>query len=538
MYLLNASQEQLTTTDQTTYLELLAQIKSTAQAVSNGIIALGGLLKTMRDSKLYEQEYDSWEEFCLSLNLPGFKQLSFQRANQIILAADTQQFLLSALDQKMYGENILSLNENTIRQLRSFPADDHVEIIQNVFDESAVTGVTPNSKLVAQVAADSGLSFEEIADQYKHLGVFQRHIPVSRKTQKYRFVFEAEGKTSLFETLGEAEIWLDQYANKTVETLSCLSCVHHGIDERCSDEEIFCNLKNYTIHETRVQIMPDICNAWSSDTRRLTLIPASIPVPTQPKSHPKDLHPAGVLASGAGRGDKDEARDERYTPDYLWQPGLDMFEIPAYDLDPATCADSPVPARIKYTKEDDGLSKPWIAKYLFANFPFALNLEFVEKLIEEYMAGNVENAIICLKTDHRTKWYNLLALYCTCICSVNRQVQFLGTDHSSFFGISLFYFGDDLLDFFKSHQHLGFVNQNLIHQIPIKDQLPRIHTKWTNLRIRQIWRKVGKITARKKYNGGFLIENNDLAIYYEFQTHLEAWNAWIRDEQSLLEKLR
>jgi len=102
------------------------------------------------------------------------------------------------------------------------------------------------------------------------------------------------------------------------------------------------------------------------------------------------------------------------------------------DLDPASCAAANliVRATTYYTKEQNGLVQP-CQGCTWLNPPYgkvngrSLTGFFVAKLVEEYQASHVEQAILLTMTDTSTKWFQLIRDYP--ICFVNHKVHFYTT---------------------------------------------------------------------------------------------------------------
>jgi hypothetical protein len=168
------------------------------------------------------------------------------------------------------------------------------------------------------------------------------------------------------------------------------------------------------------------------------------------------------MNSTGGNGD-------RNTPERYWRPALKMWGVEAFDLDPMTNANSSVPAKVKYTEVEDGLSpnSPWKvngddkAVRMFANPDFGLNKKFVEKLTTEYEQGYSLEAVIFNKLDPRVEWCQRLLALSECICLVTEYVTFEGLDKygqpliQSPFSLCFYYIGSRPTAFADAHWHLG-----------------------------------------------------------------------------------
>jgi ParB family chromosome partitioning protein len=88
------------------------------------------------------------------------------------------------------------------------------------------------------------------------------------------------------------------------------------------------------------------------------------------------------------------------------------------DVDPASCprANFLVQAKTYFTKEDDGLSKPWFGK-VWLNPPFGrLGPKFAKKLVSEYESGSVHEAIFLANANALTAaWFHPLLDYPICV---------------------------------------------------------------------------------------------------------------------------
>ena len=66
---------------------------------------------------------------------------------------------------------------------------------------------------------------------------------------------------------------------------------------------------------------------------------------------------------------KSSKTDEHCTPDSILRFAKLAMGVDYFDLDPATSKDNPTCATNFYTKEDDGLTKPWTGN-VWVNPPF------------------------------------------------------------------------------------------------------------------------------------------------------------------------
>jgi phage N-6-adenine-methyltransferase len=149
--------------------------------------------------------------------------------------------------------------------------------------------------------------------------------------------------------------------------------------------------------------------------------------------------------------------DEWYTtPDIIEAVNKVMGGI---DLDPCSNdRDNPnVPAGAYYTKEDDGLSKQWHGR-VYVNPPYGNQIPFwVNKINEEYRAGNINQCILLLPARPDTRWFRALKEYPRCF--MHGRVTFNDHDNSAPFPTMLVGIGVDLHKFIEVMEGLGDVYQ-------------------------------------------------------------------------------
>lgn len=111
---------------------------------------------------------------------------------------------------------------------------------------------------------------------------------------------------------------------------------------------------------------------------------------------------SGVTRSGAAK----QGDDEWFTPPGIVEPCRQAMG--GIDLDPASnhVANRVVRAARFYTKEDDGLARPWRGRLLI-NPPYRTDLKarFIDKLAKEWKAGNVEAACLILSQELCGQWW-------------------------------------------------------------------------------------------------------------------------------------
>jgi len=163
--------------------------------------------------------------------------------------------------------------------------------------------------------------------------------------------------------------------------------------------------------------------------------------------------------------------NEWYTPSKYIEAARAVMN--GIDLDPASCAlaNETVKAKQFYTKEDDGLSKPWYGR-VWMNPPYGrIHPElkgstksyqplFVERLIGEYTYGNVEQGILLLLGNAMYKqWFPSLWEYPMCIHPTSIAFMRPGRTHHDTdrlgFGSIFIYIGKDEHAFIQHFSKFG-----------------------------------------------------------------------------------
>jgi len=133
------------------------------------------------------------------------------------------------------------------------------------------------------------------------------------------------------------------------------------------------------------------------------------------------------------------------------------------DIDPASSevANRVVGATTFYTKEENGLSYPWIGN-VWMNPPYASPLisAFASKLCEEYDNENIEGAIVLVNNATETKWFQQMAIRAASICFPEKRIRFLdeeGNPGAPLQGQGILYFGDYPQSFRDEFAEFGFV---------------------------------------------------------------------------------
>ena len=92
-----------------------------------------------------------------------------------------------------------------------------------------------------------------------------------------------------------------------------------------------------------------------------------------------------------------ELRDSWCTPEWVWRAPLEALGIAEYDTDPCSNEWSTVPAKVKYTKADNGLDKPW-GRYVWLNPPYSRPLlgQFMQQAFRRTVMDQTTEAVFAL----------------------------------------------------------------------------------------------------------------------------------------------
>jgi ParB family chromosome partitioning protein len=183
-------------------------------------------------------------------------------------------------------------------------------------------------------------------------------------------------------------------------------------------------------------------NAWEATRRPVPQVGAIVALPEDP-------FPEWGSNTIATKWTGDQ---ESYTPaKYIEAGRLVMGSI---DLDPASCklAQKTVKATTYYTKEDNGLDKPWNGN-IFLNPPYSHPdiKHFVDKLLAELKPG--QQAILLTNNNTDTGFFHDAAGVATALCFTRGRINFLKQDGSvsSPTNGQVFYYFGDYPEVFKKH---------------------------------------------------------------------------------------
>jgi 16S rRNA G966 N2-methylase RsmD len=132
------------------------------------------------------------------------------------------------------------------------------------------------------------------------------------------------------------------------------------------------------------------------------------------------------------------------------------------DLDPASCvlANQIVNAAQYYTADEDGLNLPWFGR-VFLNPPYTRSLiqPFCNKLVEQYQAGHVTQAIVLVNNATETRWFQALLSVASAVCFPVGRVHFWHPDKSTIpmQSQAVLYLGENTAGFTTAFNDLGNV---------------------------------------------------------------------------------
>lgn len=134
------------------------------------------------------------------------------------------------------------------------------------------------------------------------------------------------------------------------------------------------------------------------------------------------------------------------------------------DLDPASnsVANEFVKADAFYTKEDDGLTKPWYGR-VWLNPPYAQPLiaQFAEAAVGKFSSAEFEQAVVLVNNATDTKWLQSMMKACSAACFLEGRIRYLDKTgepkNSPIQGQVVLYFGEDIQRFTDEFGAFGVV---------------------------------------------------------------------------------
>jgi len=124
------------------------------------------------------------------------------------------------------------------------------------------------------------------------------------------------------------------------------------------------------------------------------------------------------------------------------------------DLDPCSPIVPNIPARRFFTEEINGLRQPWYGN-VFMNPPYKSCIWWIKKILREYRAGRVKEAIILVAARTETKAFHLLRSFP--MCFIKGRLKFSGSKNTATFPSVAIYLGPNARKFHQEFKHLGVV---------------------------------------------------------------------------------
>lgn len=152
---------------------------------------------------------------------------------------------------------------------------------------------------------------------------------------------------------------------------------------------------------------------------------------------------------------------ESYTPEKYIEAA--RAALGGIDLDPASnaLAQNIVKAEEWYDEEENGLLQDWSGR-VFLNPPYAYPAvaNFIQKLCDEYEAGDVTAAVLLTNNNTDTKWWHMAASVASAVCFTAGRINFYkadGTITQPTNGQTFFYFGADPAAFHREFSEIGLI---------------------------------------------------------------------------------
>lgn len=158
---------------------------------------------------------------------------------------------------------------------------------------------------------------------------------------------------------------------------------------------------------------------------------------------------------------------EHYTPREIIDAAIACMG--GIDLDPCSNSKSNpnVPAATHYTREDDGLSQQWRG-CVYMNPPYGREIDdWVAKLVSEYEAGNVTEAIALVPSRTDTQWWQRMREYHVCL--VSGRLKFIGNNDPAPFPSAVFYLGQNIGRFVYAFEELGDIWRRTVRGVDYGD---------------------------------------------------------------------
>jgi phage N-6-adenine-methyltransferase len=157
---------------------------------------------------------------------------------------------------------------------------------------------------------------------------------------------------------------------------------------------------------------------------------------------------------------QNSGENEWYTPPEFIEAARKVMG--GIDLDPASSeiANQIVHAKYYFTKEDDGLKKPWYGN-VFMNPPYASELikQFASKFASHVVDGSISQGIVLVNNATETAWFRELIDCASAVVFTSGRVRFLdpqGNPGAPLQGQAFIYCGPDAIEFLDQFSKFGW----------------------------------------------------------------------------------
>lgn len=213
--------------------------------------------------------------------------------------------------------------------------------------------------------------------------------------------------------------------------------------------------------------VPEITKAMEAGTLAVSLAAAVVALPQEQQeevqalaSEPEKMREVArdLVHNHRAQG---TGENEWYTPEEYVDTVREF--LGGIDLDPASSevAQKVVQAGRFFTIEDNGLEQDWAGK-VWLNPPYAQPAisHFITKAVDEFNAGNVDEAVVLTHNYTDTAWFHNAATNCSAICFTRGRIGFVspeGKKAAPTQGQAFFYFGERVEQFRDAFSKTGFV---------------------------------------------------------------------------------
>ena len=161
---------------------------------------------------------------------------------------------------------------------------------------------------------------------------------------------------------------------------------------------------------------------------------------------------------------RNSGENEWYTPPEFIEAA--KVVLGTIDLDPASSllANRVVGANVIFTKDDNGLTKPWSGN-VWMNPPYAQPLcaRFCERVSDAYDNGEISSAIVLVNNATETQWFQRMLGSAKAVCFPKGRIRFLDPDGkpgAPLQGQAIVYFGESGDMFRQTFGQVGTVLLN------------------------------------------------------------------------------